>query len=46
MTPFKVVYGRLPLRLLTYVTGTTQAAVVNEVLKSIEEILGILQHNL
>jgi hypothetical protein len=41
-----VVYGRLPPRLLTYVPGTTQVAVVDEVLKSREEILGILQHNL
>jgi hypothetical protein len=46
MTPFEVVYGRLPSRLLTYVLGATQVAVVDEILKSREEILGLLQHNL
>jgi hypothetical protein len=46
MTLFEVVYGRLPHRLLTYVPGTTQVAVIDEVLKFREEILGILQHNL
>jgi hypothetical protein len=36
MTPFEVVYGRLPPRLLTYVPGTTKVATVDEVLKSRE----------
>ena len=46
MTPFEAVYGRLPPRLLTYIPGTTKVAVVDEVLKSKEEILALLQYNL
>jgi hypothetical protein len=46
MTPFEVVYGRLPSRLLSYVPGTTQVAAIDEVLKFREGIIGILQHNL
>jgi hypothetical protein len=42
MTPFKVVYSRLPHRLLTYVPGTNQVVAVDEALKSREEILDIL----
>jgi hypothetical protein len=46
MTPFEAVYGRLPPRLLTYIPGTTKVAAVDEVLKSREEILALLQYNL
>jgi hypothetical protein len=46
MTPFEVVYGRLPSRLLSYAPGTTQVVAIDEVLKFREEIIGILHHNL
>jgi hypothetical protein len=46
MTPFEAVYGRLPPKLLTYIPGTTKMAAVDEVLKSREEILALLQYNL
>jgi hypothetical protein len=46
MTPFEAVYGRLPPRLLTYVPGTIKVAAVDEVLRSRDEILALLQHNL
>jgi hypothetical protein len=46
MIHFEAVYGILPPRLLTYVPGTTKVAVVDEVLKSREEILALLQYNL
>ena len=46
MTPFEAVYGRLPPRLMTYIPGTTKMAAVDEVLKSREDILALLQYNL
>jgi hypothetical protein len=46
MTHFEAVYGRLPPRLLTYIPSTTKVADVDEVLKSREDILALLQYNL
>ena len=46
MTPFEAMYGRLPPKLLSYVSGTTRVAAVDEVLRSRKAILALLRHNL
>jgi len=46
MTPYEAVYGVPPPRLLAYVPGTTRVETVDEVLKSRQQILALLQHNL
>jgi hypothetical protein len=46
MTPYEAVYGVPPLRLLSYVPGTTRVEVVDEVLRNREQILQLLQHNI
>jgi hypothetical protein len=46
MTPFEAVYGVPPPRMLTYIPGTTKVAAVDETLRSREQILELLQHNL
>jgi hypothetical protein len=46
LTPFEVVYGVPPPRLLTYIPGTTRVQAVDEVLRNREQILSILNHNL
>jgi len=46
MTPYEVVYGVPPPRLLSYVPGTTRVEAVDEVLKPRQQILVLLQHNL
>jgi len=46
LTPYEVVYGVPPPRLLTYVPGTTQVDAVEEVLRIRQQILTLLQHNL
>jgi hypothetical protein len=46
MTPFEVVYGVPPLRLLSYIPGTTGVETVDEVLRNQEQILSLLQHHI
>jgi hypothetical protein len=46
LTPFEVVYGVPPPRLLSYIPGTTRVQAVDEVLRNREQILSILHHNL
>ncbi|XP_062158714.1 uncharacterized protein LOC133866188 [Alnus glutinosa] len=46
MTPFEVVYGVPPPRLLSYILGTTRVQAVEEVLRNREQILKLLHHNL
>jgi hypothetical protein len=46
MTPFETVYGVPPSWLLTYILGTTNVSAVDELLRSREQILTLLQQNL
>jgi hypothetical protein len=46
ITPYEVVYGQPPPRLLYYVWGTTNVAAVDELLKNREQILALLKQNL
>ncbi|GKD06938.1 transposon ty3-G gag-pol polyprotein [Tanacetum coccineum] len=46
MTPFQVVYGRPPPKLLPYVPGTTNIQVVDEYLRDRDELLRHLRANL
>jgi hypothetical protein len=46
LTPFEVVYGVPPPRLLSYIPGTTRVQAVDEVLCNREQILSTLNHNL
>lgn len=46
LTPFEVIYGVPPLRLLSYVKGTTEVQEVDQVLKSREQILHPLKEHL
>jgi hypothetical protein len=46
MTPFEVVFGVPPPRLLSYVSGTTKVHAVDELLRTKEQIFSLLQHNL
>lgn len=46
MTPYEAVYGVPPPRLLSYVPGTTRVEAVDEVLKSRQQIIVLLHHNL
>jgi hypothetical protein len=45
-TPFEILYGRKPTRLVEFVPGTTRNQAVEENLKSREQILSLLKHNL
>jgi hypothetical protein len=46
LTPYEAVYGVPPPRLLTYVPGTTQVDSIEEVFRTRQQILALLQHNL
>jgi hypothetical protein len=46
MTPYEAVYGVPPLRLLSYVPGTTKVEAVDELLRNCEQILNLLQQNI
>jgi len=46
LTPYEAVYGVPPPRLLSYVPGMTQVDAVEEVLRTRQQILTLLQHNL
>jgi hypothetical protein len=46
MTPFEVVYGVPPPRLLNYIPGTTRVEAMEEVLGNREHILSFLQYNM
>ncbi|GKB06306.1 transposon ty3-G gag-pol polyprotein [Tanacetum coccineum] len=46
MTPFQVVYGRAPTKLIPYVPGTTNVQAVNEYLRYRDELLRQLRVNL
>jgi hypothetical protein len=46
MTPFEVVYGQPPPKLLSYVHGTTNVAADDELLRTREQILALLQQNI
>jgi len=46
VTPFQAMYGYLPPRLLSYLPGTTKLAVLEDQLKTRDELLRILKQNL
>jgi hypothetical protein len=46
VTPFQEMYGYLPPRLLSYLPGTTKLAVLEDQLKTRDELLRILKQNL
>jgi hypothetical protein len=46
LTPFQVLYGVLPPKLIEYIPGTTRNQAVEDHLHSREQILAILRHNL
>jgi len=46
VTPFQAMYGYLPPRLLSYLLGTTKLAVVEDQLKTRDELLIVLKQNL
>ncbi|KAA8529666.1 hypothetical protein F0562_034234 [Nyssa sinensis] len=46
ITPFEAVYGYQPPKLLSYSPGTTKLQAVDDILRSRDEILKFLQHNL
>ncbi|KAJ0885707.1 putative nucleotidyltransferase, Ribonuclease H [Helianthus annuus] len=46
LTPFQVVYGRLPPKLLPYVPGTTKLQAVEDYLKDRDQMLKTLRANL
>nr|GEW21989.1 retrotransposable element Tf2 [Tanacetum cinerariifolium] len=46
MMPFQVVYGRLPPKLVPYISGTTKVQEVDEYLCDRDEVLMQLRHNL
>jgi hypothetical protein len=45
MTPYEAVYGQPPPKLLSYILGTTNVAAVDELLRTREQILALLQQN-
>jgi hypothetical protein len=46
MTPFEAIYGVPPPRLLSYVPGTTKVHVVDELIRTREQIINLLKHNI
>ncbi|GJZ37164.1 transposon ty3-G gag-pol polyprotein [Tanacetum coccineum] len=46
LSPFQVVYGRLPPRVLPYIPGTTKVDAVGGYLQDRDELLKTLRHNL
>ena len=45
-TPFYAVYGREPLTLLSYVTGTARSVEVDEVLRTRDQVIAMLRTNM
>jgi hypothetical protein len=46
MTPYEAVYSQPPPKLLSYVLGTTNVVAVDELLRTREQILALLQQNI
>jgi hypothetical protein len=46
LTPFEILYGIQPTRLVEFIPGTTRNQAVEENLHSREQILSLLKHNL
>lgn len=46
LTPFEILYGMLPTRLIEYILGTSRNQIVEDTLRSREQTLSMLRHNL
>ncbi len=46
LSPFEILYGYLPPKLVEFVTGLTRVPAVEDLLEHRQQVMGILEHNL